>query len=248
MKIISLNVNGIRAASRRGFLKWLKEENPDIACFQEIKSQETQKSLFSDYLEITNSAQRKGYSGVAVFAKIKPRQIFQNLGLKRFDQEGRILELDFSNFSLINLYLPHGARDKRNLSYKLAAYQHLLNKLDRLKNKNLILAGDFNIAHQEIDLARPKQNQNNIMFTPKERLQLDKLVHLGFVDSFRKFNQKDGNYTWWPYRQSVRAKNIGWRLDYIFVSKSLAPKLKRAFILKEVSLSDHCPIGVEINL
>jgi len=248
MKILSWNVNGIRAVYKRGFLKWLNQTKADIVCLQETKAQKEQipDDLINPkgYYSYFNSASKKGYSGVAVYSKTKPEKAEYKLGMKRFDQEGRILKLKYPKFTLINIYLPHGGRGKENLDYKLESYKYLLNYLKRNKSKNIILIGDFNIAHQEIDLARPKDNKNNIMFSPIERKQIDKIIKLGFTDTFRKFNQKTGNYTWWPYYRNCRERNIGWRIDYVFTSRNL--KLKNAFILKNVSGSDHCPIGVEL--
>jgi exodeoxyribonuclease-3 len=250
MKIISWNINGIRAIYKKDFLKWLKETKADIICLQEIRAQKEQ--LPSDLIKprnyhlYFNLAAKKGYAGVAVYTKKKPLKIDFKLGMKRFDQEGRILKLEFLEFTLINLYLPYGGRGKENLDYKLKVYSHLLNYLKKNKNKNIILVGDFNVAHQEIDLARPKQNQNNIMFTPEERKQIDRLIKLGFIDTFRKFHQDRGHYTWWPYFAKARERNLGWRIDCIFISKKLTPKLKDAFIFQKVMGSDHCPVGVEI--
>ena len=249
MKIISWNINGIRAVYKKNFLKWLMATNADIVCLQEIRAQKEQ--IPSDLLELKdyyfyfNQAVKKGYAGVAVYTKQKPLKVEYKLGLKRFDQEGRILKLEYSDFTLINLYFPHGGRQKENLNYKLEVYRYLFNYLKRIKDKNVILVGDFNIAHQEIDLARPKQNQNNIMFTPEERKQIDKIINSGFVDTFRKFNKEGKNYTWWPYFVNARERNLGWRIDYIFVSKRLVPKPRDAFILSKVMGSDHCPIGID---
>lgn len=255
MKIITFNVNGIRSAYRKGLSDWIKRENPDVLCFQEVKSQElpSNLSLFETnlhdiYYASFNPAKKKGYSGVLVYSKIKPTNTSDRLGLERFDSEGRILAVEFNNFTLVNLYLPHGGRKKENLRYKLYVYDQLVRWLDKIKDRNVILTGDFNVAHKEIDLARPNQNKNNIMFTPEERSRLDKIINLGFVDTFRKFNEDGGNYTWWPYLKSARDKNIGWRLDYIFASKQLVPKLNSGFILKDIFLSDHCPTGIEVNL
>jgi len=251
MKIISWNVNGIRSAYKKGFLKWLTSARADIVCLQEIKAQKEQIPTdllnLKNYHFYLNSAVKKGYSGVAVFTKEKPISVDYKLGLKRFDQEGRILKLKYPNFVLINLYLPHGGRLKENLGYKLESYKCLLNYLKKNKDKNIILTGDFNIAHQEIDLARPKNNKNNIMFTQKERKQIDEVMDLGFTDTFRKFNQKPDNYTWWPYMANARDRNLGWRIDYTFTSKKLTSKLKKSFILNKVKGSDHCPVGVNVG-
>lgn len=250
MKILSWNVNGLRAVAKKGFFDWVKKTNSDIVCLQETKAQE--KDLTSNllnpqgYTAFFNSAVKKGYSGVAVYTKQKPLRVKKKLGMKRFDEEGRFLELQYPGFILINFYLPHGGRNKENLAYKLKVYQKIFKYLEKMKKQKLILVGDFNIAHEEIDLARPKQNKNNIMFTIEERKQLDKLLSLGFIDSFRKFHQDGGHYTWWPYFANARQRNLGWRIDYAFVSKNLTNKIKDAFILSKVKGSDHCPIGIEV--
>jgi len=254
MKIISWNVNGLRAVFKKDFSGWLKKSGADIVCLQEIKANYDQipEELchLKNYYLFTNSAQKKGYAGVAVFSKIKPLAVETKLGLKRFDDEGRFLRLKFPDFDLINLYLPHGGREKENLGYKLVVYDYLLKDLPatlRQAQGKLILIGDFNVAHTELDLARPKNNQKNTMFTPEERACLDKLIDIGFIDTFRIYHQSGGHYSWWPYFANARARNLGWRIDYAFVSKKLTLRLKDAFILKEVFGSDHCPIGLEIG-
>jgi len=251
LKILSWNVNGLRAVYKKGFLDWLKKIRANIICLQETKAQPEQLPFDlthpKNYYSYFNSAQKKGYGGVAVFTKEKPKKIEFNLGFKRFDQEGRFLKLDFPHFSLINLYLPHGGRKKENYGYKLEVYERLIKYLKKLKKEKIVLIGDFNIAHQEIDLARPKDNIKNIMFTPQERKQIERIIKLDFADSFRKFHQESGHYTWWAYIRNCRERNIGWRIDYAFVSNTLVAKLKDAFILPEVKGSDHCPIGIEIK-
>jgi len=250
MKIISWNVNGIRAVYKRNFLGWLQKTNADIVCLQETKAQPEQLTHDlikpKNYYSYFNSAVKKGYAGVAVYTKKEPLKVENKIGMKRFDIEGRMLKLEYPGFVLINLYLPHGGREKENLGYKLEVYVHLLDYLEKIKNK-IILIGDFNIAHEKIDLARPEQNKNNIMFTPEERKQIDKIIELGFTDTFRKFHKQGGHYTWWPYYANARQRNLGWRIDYVFTSKTLTPKLKKAFILSKVIGSDHCPLGIEIN-
>ena len=224
MKILSCNVNGIRSAYRKGFLEFIQKENPDIFCLQEIKA--NTENLPSELLEIKdyysyfNSAQKKGYSGVAVYTKRKPTSVNTSLGHDRFDKEGRILELDYPDFTLINFYIPHGGRQKENLSYKLEVYKEIFKKVNTLKNRDLILIGDFNIAHKEIDLARPKENKDNVMFTVEERKQIDNLFDLGLVDSFRYLNTNSGNYTWWPYAFKAKERNMGWRIDMLLSPKS----------------------------
>lgn len=250
MKIFSWNVNGLKSIYKKGFQKWLEEADPEIVCLQEIKTQKDQLTFDfihpKNYFAYFNSAKRKGYSGVVVYSKKEPQSVTYKLGPPRFDEEGRFLELKYPTFTLINIYIPHGGRKKENLDYKLKVYDGLIEKMKKIRNKKIILVGDFNIAHKDLDLARPKQNVNNIMFTPKERVQIDRLIKLGFIDSFRKFHKTEGNYTWWPYVANARQRNLGWRIDYVFVSKTLGSKLKNAFIFKNVLGSDHCPIGIEI--
>jgi exodeoxyribonuclease-3 len=250
MEIISWNVNGIRAAVKKGFLEWFQKTKPNILCLQEVRAEQDQIPVNlvrpHGYYAYFNAAHKKGYSGVAVYTKEKPMKVEYKLEMERFDQEGRMISLEYQNFTLINLYLPNGGRNKENLDYKLKVYQHLLGYLKENKNKSIILTGDFNIAHQEIDLARPKQNYNNTMFTPKEREQIDKIININLVDTFRVFNKKGGNYTWWSNFANARNRNLGWRIDYVFISQKLTSNIKKAFILPEVKGSDHCPIGIEI--
>lgn len=252
MKIISWNVNGIRSVYKKDFFSWFKNINADIICLQELKAQENQipEELLQlkNYSLYLNIAKKKGYSGVAIYSKIKPLKIKYKLGLKKFDDEGRFIQLEFKNFILIGIYVPHGGRAKENLAYKLEFYDFFIKYVSKIKNKKIILLGDFNIAHKEIDLARPKQNQNNIMFTPKERAQIDKLIKIGFTDTFRKLNTGEGNYTWWPYFASARERNLGWRIDYIFISSSIENKLKKAEIFDKIFGSDHCPVAIEIEI
>lgn len=251
MRIISWNVNGIRSIYKKLGIKWLADFNADVICLQEIKANENQLTFELlnplGYFSYFNSAKRGGYSGTAIYSKIKPKRVNRKLKLDRFDKEGRVLDISLRNLQVINLYIPHGGRQKENLKYKLDVYEHLFKTAHKLKDKNTILVGDFNIAHKEIDLARPRQNKNNIMFTSEEREQIDRLIKLGFVDSFRAFNKSGGNYTWWPYFANARDRNLGWRIDYVFVSKPLLKRLKGAFILKDIGGSDHCPIGIEID-
>jgi len=273
MKIISWNVNGLRAVHKRpsiakakegkNFLGWLKEGKVDIVCLQEIKAQmdkiPAELNNPAGYFSFYNPAIRPGYSGTAVFTKQRPLKVMTKIGFEQFDNEGRMLRLDFPDFILINFYLPHGGRGKENLEYKLEVYRYLFKYLKKINSPHLspplgrggglpvVLVGDFNIAHEEIDLARPKENKNNIMFTPEERAQIDKLVKIGFADTFRQLHPSEPKYTWWPYFANARARDLGWRIDYAFVSKKLAPKLKRAEILTDVLGSDHCPIAVEIK-
>ncbi|KKU18821.1 MAG: Exodeoxyribonuclease III [Candidatus Saccharibacteria bacterium GW2011_GWA2_46_10] len=250
MKVITWNVNGLRNVYKKRFLAFVAKIRPDILCLQEIKIQPEQLQKLTiprGYHLFYDCAQKPGYSGVVVLTKEKPKRVEDKTGSVRFDQEGRFLKLTFPEFALINFYLPHGGRLKENLGYKLEVYRYFLKRLAKIKNRPLILAGDFNIAHREIDLARPKQNQNNIMFTSEERKQLDSLVDLGFVDTFRVFHQDGGHYTWWPYFANARERNLGWRIDYCFISQPLLSELKGAFILPRVGGSDHCPAGIELK-
>jgi len=246
MKIVSWNINGLRAVYQKDFLGSLKKINPDIVGLQEIKAKEDQvpTDLFrvAGYQLILNPARRAGYSGTAIYTKHSPKQINNLLGFDRFDSEGRLIELEFDDFSLMNLYLPNGGRQKQDMVYKLKIYDKLFSYIKN--KKRLILIGDFNIAHQEIDLARPKDNKNNTGFTPGEREKIDQLLTLGFIDTFRMFNKKGDNYSFWAYFARARERNIGWRIDYCFVSQDLKEKVKEAFILPQIFGSDHCPVGL----
>jgi len=249
MKIISWNVNGLRSAYKKEFLNKFKEFNANIVCLQEVRAEKEQlpEELINikGYYSYFNSAIKKGYSGTAIYTKEKPLKIEKKTGFQRFDEEGRMIKLKYENFTLINFYMPNGGRKKQTMDYKLEFYDFLLSYLKTTKEK-LILTGDFNIAHKEIDLARPKENKNNTGFTPEERKRIDKLISLGFVDSFRFFNKDKKAYTFWSNFSRARERDIGWRIDYFFISKALFSECKESFILKDVMGSDHCPIGIEI--
>lgn len=251
MRILSWNVNGLRSVQRRSFDDWLERENPDVLCLQEIKAQEHEVSrdLFAPRTHelYLNSGLRKGHSGVAVFTRHTPIRIRTILGVERFDGEGRMLQLELRNLIVLCLYLPHGGRSQVNLPYKLDVYTYLLDYLKEIRHENVVLAGDFNIAHLDIDLARPRQNRTNVMFTKDERGQIDSIIALGFQDSFREFHKDGQQYTWWPYMAEARSRNVGWRIDYLFTSGPLRPRLTGAFILNDVLGSDHCPIGIELS-
>lgn len=251
MKIVTWNVNGIRSVFRTTFLEWLKATDPDIVCLQEIKADYGE--LTDEYTKIDgywayfNSAQKRGYAGVVVYTKIKPLSVETKLGIKRFDDEGRCLKLTFDDFVLLNLYLPHGDRNKDGLAYKLDVYEKFLDAVKLLAAKKTILAGDFNIAHTELDLYHPKQNKNNIMFTPEEREQIGRLINLGYTDTFRDKYPDKKAYTMWLYMANLRERDIGWRIDYIFVSGPLKKLVKDAFMQREVLGSDHGPYGIVLN-
>lgn len=252
MKILSWNVNGIRSVEKNNFLENLKQIDADMVCLQEIKAHPNQLSSnlrdLPNYHSFFNPAQKKGYAGVATYSRLKPLKIENKIGIDRFDKEGRFLELTFSDFVLINIYMPHGGRRKENMDYKLAVYSHLAKFLRSGSNKDTILVGDFNVAHKEVDLARPKENNKNTMFTLEERVKIDDLINMGFIDSFRLFNRENGHYSWFPYGFSARERNLGWRIDYEFVSKNLKSRVRGSSILKGFGGSDHCPVLLEVNL
>ncbi|MDR2427152.1 MAG: exodeoxyribonuclease III [Endomicrobium sp.] len=250
MKIISWNVNGVRAVYKKDFAKWFKSENADIVCLQETKAEKEQfpKELAEaeGYNFYCSCAQKKGYSGVAAWSKIKPLSIETSIENEKFDSEGRVLKLEFDNFVLFNIYFPNGGASKERLDYKLDFYDYFIKYLRKYGKKNVIICGDYNTAHHEIDLARPKQNEGVSGFMPIERKKLDDLEQSGFVDSFRHFNREAENYTWWDYKTAARTRNVGWRIDYFYVSKSALKYLKMADILSSVQGSDHCPISITI--
>ena len=253
MKIISYNVNGIRAAMKKGFIDWLIHEQPDVICVQEIKALQDQIDI--EALEKIGykynywfSAEKKGYSGVGIISKKEPNNVFYGTGISEMDFEGRNLRVDFDQFSIMSLYLPSGTNLNR-LEFKLSYMDKFYDYVSDLKktNPNLIIAGDFNICHKSIDIHDPIRNKNVSGFLPVERNWLSKFVELGFIDSFRFFDKNPHKYSWWTYRANARANNKGWRIDYIMVSQSLENKMKNASILSEVIHSDHCPILVEIQ-
>ncbi|NER14480.1 exodeoxyribonuclease III [Leptobacterium flavescens] len=253
MKIISYNVNGIRAAINKGFIDWLKAAGPDVICIQETKAQKEQLelSLFEEAGYKFNywySAQKKGYSGVAIFSKTEPDHVEYGTGIDYMDNEGRNLRVDINGVSIMSMYLPSASNIDR-LDFKLqymADFQQYVNEL-RKEIPNLIVCGDYNICHEAIDIHDPVRNKNVSGFLPVEREWIGNFIKSGFIDSFRHFNKEPHNYSWWSYRANSRAKNKGWRLDYAMVAESLQEKLKRAVILSEVKHSDHCPILVEIE-
>jgi len=249
MKIISWNVNGIRAVLKKGFLDWFLKEKPDILCIQETKAQKEQIQVTTPgYKQYIFSAEKKGYSGTAVFTKLEPLSIQYGIGLDEHDKEGRVLTLEFDEFFLVNVYTPNSQRGLTRLDYRQEWDKEFLKFLTKLElGKPVVVCGDMNVAHKEIDLARPKDNVKNAGFTPEERAGFDKYIEAGFVDTFREFNKEPGEYSWWLYMFNARAKNIGWRIDYFLVSKLLRPELKDGFILQDVMGSDHCPVGIELS-
>ena len=254
MKILSWNVNGIRAMQKKGFLEWFAKESPDILCVQETKAHPSQleESLLhpSGYQVYWSSAERKGYSGVATFTKQKPKDVKMGFGVKRFDAEGRILLAEYSEFTLLNIYFPNGKASPERLQYKLDFYEETLNFVERLKKKGqkVIICGDYNTAHKAIDLKRPKENENVSGFLPIERDWLDRWVQHGQVDIFREFCPLSEQYTWWDFKTRARDRNVGWRIDYLFVTQDLTPNVKDAGILKDVLGSDHCPVSLDLKI
>jgi exodeoxyribonuclease-3 len=250
LKIISWNVNGIRAIYKKDFAGWFKNENADIVCVQETKADKTQfpKDIteFEGYSFYCSWAEKKGYSGVAVWSRIKPESVNTSIENKRFDSEGRILRLDFKDFILFNIYFPNGGASLERLRYKMEFYDYLIGYLKQFKNKTVIMCGDYNTAHFPEDLARPKENEKVSGFMPEEREKLDALITAGYADAFRHFNKEPGNYTWWDYKTAARSRNVGWRLDYFFVSRHSLKHLKSAGIENRVFGSDHCPVSIEI--
>jgi len=253
MKIVSYNVNGIRAALKKGFIDWLQVTNPDVVCIQETKAHKEQLdlSLFEEAgypFHYWFSAQKKGYSSVAILSKTKPKHIEYGTGIETMDFEGRNLRIDFDSFSVMSLYLPSGTNDAR-LEFKfnyMAEFQQYVNELKK-EIPNIIICGDYNICHTEIDIHNPKGLKNTSGFLPVEREWLGSFIESGFIDSFRFLNKEPHQYTWWSYRANARNNNKGWRLDYHLVSEPMKNRIKRAYILPEAKHSDHCPIVVEID-
>jgi exodeoxyribonuclease-3 len=254
IKILSYNVNGIRAALRKDLINWIKNENPDIVCFQEIKANEDQfdTSLFEEmgYYNYWFSAQKKGYSGVGIISKIKPDNVQIGTGIDFMDFEGRNLRLDFKKFSVMSLYLPSGTNINR-LQFKFKYMYEFEKYIQSLKSEipNLIIGGDYNICHQPIDIHDSSPRMEKVSgFLPEERAWLNKFIDSGFVDSFRLHNKLPNKYSWWSYRANSRNNNKGWRIDYLLVSKSLKQNISESYILDDVVHSDHCPIGINIKI
>ena len=252
MKLFSWNVNGVRAIEKKGFSDWVSSESPDILCIQETKAKFEQlpDSLqnIDGYFSYWHSAEKLGYSGVATFSKQEPLHVQYGLGIDKYDKEGRVLITEFENFLLYNIYFPNGQKDEIRLQYKLDFYDDLLEILDDqvASGNNVIVAGDWNTAHKEIDLANPKANANYSGFMPVERAQLDTYVNHGYVDSFRLFHDEPDRYSWWTYRFGARQRNIGWRIDYFFTNQEFADNILDADIHEDIMGSDHCPVSIEL--
>ncbi|MDD2483381.1 MAG: exodeoxyribonuclease III [Candidatus Shapirobacteria bacterium] len=255
VKIISWNVAGMRAAVRKGLWHKMKEIDADIYCFQEVKARPEQVELGFDYptgyQSYWNPAEKAGYSGVATFTKNEPKSVIVGDRTNDWGDEGRVIITKFDEFTLLNVYFPNGKRDKGRLDYKMKFYDYFLKYINELRDRGekIIFCGDVNTAHQEIDLARPKDNELVSGFLEIERKWIDKVIKNGYVDTFRMFNPAvAGQYSWWSERSGARKRNVGWRIDYFFVDESLKDKVKSAFILPNVEGSDHCPVGIEIDL
>lgn len=251
MKITSWNVNGLRAILNKGFMDFFQENQADIFCVQETKMQKGQTELHLEgYEQYWNSAVKKGYSGTAVFTRIKPLSVSMDLGIDEHDKEGRVITLEYENFYLVNVYVPNSQRELARLEYRMTwqdAFCEHLKKLD--SQKPVIICGDLNVAHKEIDLKNPKSNVKNAGFSPQEREKMTALIECGFVDTFRELNPDvAGAYTWWSHMFKAREKNVGWRIDYFLVSKRLKDKIQSTPIYSQVMGSDHCPVGLEIDI
>ena len=253
MKIISYNVNGIRSALTKGFLEWLEATNADVVCLQEIKccDDKIDKQIFRNlgYEVYWNPAVKKGYSGVAILSKIQPKNVAVGCGIEAYDHEGRVLRLDFDEFSVLNVYMPSGSSGDIRQDFKMQWLEDFNHYAEKLKAElpGLVICGDYNICHQPIDIHNPKSNANSSGFLPEEREWFAQFLKRGFTDTFRLFNQEPHNYTWWSYRAGARNKNLGWRIDYALATENLNSRLKRAAILSEAKHSDHCPVLLELE-
>jgi exodeoxyribonuclease-3 len=256
MKIVSWNVNGLRAIHRRNqFLPYLEEYSPDILCVQETKAHPEQLDDILHaptgytFVGFHSCSIKKGYSGVATYSKVKPDEHGTGFGIEKFDQEGRVMQTRFGSTVLFNVYFPNGGQGDERIAYKLDFYDALFAHCKRLEDegKDVIVCGDYNTAHTEDDLARPKQNIKTSGFLPHERVKIDEIIAMGYTDTFRLFTEGNGNYTWWSYQQTARERNVGWRIDYHFVSQGLTSKVKAGYIQPDVLGSDHCPVVLEID-
>ena len=250
MKLISWNVNGIRAAQNKGFMNFATEKTPDVLCIQETKAQPDQIEIKLDgYTQFWNSAEKKGYAGTAIFTRAEPISISYGMGIAEHDGEGRVITMEFDPFFLVNVYTPNAQRGLTRLDYRMQWDKDFGKYLKTLeKTKPVIFCGDLNVAHKEIDLANPNSNRRNAGFTDEERHGFSSILEAGFVDTFRMFNTDPNHYTWWSYMFNARAKNIGWRIDYFCCTNSLSGNIKNSYIMPDIMGSDHCPIGLEIDL
>jgi exodeoxyribonuclease III len=251
VKIVSWNVNGLRAVLRRNFLEYLDFEAPDILCLQETKASpdDVEQLWPRGYTTYWNTARKKGYSGTAIFTKARPATVQLGIGHSAHDEEGRVLTADYEAFFLVNVYVPNSKRDLSRLPYRQTWDRDFLGYLKHLeRTKPVIFCGDLNVAHTEIDLAHPKANVKHHGFTPEERSGFSAFIQAGFLDTFREFEKGPGHYSWWSQMTGARARNVGWRLDYFLISAALRPRLKTAFIRNQIFGSDHCPVGIELAI
>jgi exodeoxyribonuclease-3 len=253
LRLLSRNVNGLRAIHKKGFYGWLIKDMPDVLCLQETKVQDDQippqlKSI-PGYFSYFNSGDRKGYGGVGLYSRKEPESVKFTLEIEGFDDEHRAIAADYGDFLLFNVYFPNGKASRERLDYKLRFYDIFLDYIDKIKaeGRKIVICGDFNTAHKEIDLTRPKANEKISGFLPEERAWMDQLIEHGFLDTFRMFYPKGGNYSWWDLKTRARERNVGWRIDYFFVSANLKDRIGSSFILKEVMGADHCPVGIELR-
>jgi len=253
MKIVSYNVNGIRAALKKDWVKWLKATKADLVCIQETKAQEEQVNMSEinklGYQDYWFSAEKKGYSSVMILTKEQPDHVEYGMGMKKYDSEGRLIRADYGDLSVLSVYMPSGSSGDQRQAFKMQWLDDFYNYVSHLKKerKKLIIAGDYNICHKAIDIHNPVSNKNSSGFLPEERIWMDKFTESGFIDSFRYFNKEPQNYTWWSYRAGARKKNLGWRIDYIMATQNLEKNLKNSGILSEAVHSDHCPIFLEVS-
>ncbi|MEO1528622.1 MAG: exodeoxyribonuclease III [Planctomycetota bacterium] len=252
MRLVSWNVNGIRAAIKNGFRDFVESDPPDMLCLQEVKAEREQVELdwvdALGYHQVWNSAEKKGYSGTSIWSKVEPKKGTCGIGIEEHDGEGRVVTATFDDFHLVTVYTPNAQRGLARLEYRLQWDQAFLEYVKKLnRRKPVIFCGDINVAHKEIDLANPKANRKNAGFTDEERAGVDAIVDAGFVDSFRHFDQRGDQYSWWTYRSGAREKNVGWRLDYFFVAKRLMKRVTAAAIRNDVYGSDHCPVELTLS-
>lgn len=250
MKFISWNVNGIRAALKKGFSEYFSSQNADFFCIQETKAKKEQveDQWAKNYYSFWNSAEKPGYSGTAIFSKKKPLEVIYGIGISEHDKEGRVITLKYDDFFLVNVYTPNSQNELKRLSYRKNWDSCFLSYVLNLEKKlPVIICGDLNVAHKEIDLARPKQNIKNPGFSPEEREGFNKIIASGFIDTFREFETGEDFYSWWSYRAGARERNIGWRIDYWCISNQLKERLRSASIMNEIMGSDHCPVTIELD-
>ncbi|MCP3931463.1 MAG: exodeoxyribonuclease III [Bacteroidetes bacterium] len=254
MSIVSYNVNGVRAAIRKGLVDWVKEHDLDVFCLQETKArpEQVETGLFEDlgYRHYWHSAEKKGYSGVATFSKVNPKQVIEGCGIEKYDREGRILRTDFEGWTLLNCYFPSGTSGDIRQSFKMEFLDDFFLWVEALRKKcpQLIIVGDYNIAHQEIDIHDPVRNKKSSGFLPEERAWLSKWFSNGFTDAYRKLHPEKIEYSWWSYRANARANNKGWRIDYQSVTNNITDKVRQAYHIPGAVHSDHCPVFLEIDL